>query len=238
LQFSASYAFAKNLANGQGFNPTAFATQAGGTITDTYNIDEDYGNVAFTHRQRFLSTFLYELPFGKKGMFLKNSKWLDPVIGGWQVSGVMLFQTGPFMTVIAPGADPAGNNFPNVTGNGRADWKGGVSTVPDNQSITNWINKAAYAIPANNIGRIGNSPVGSVVGPGTSAVSLSMFKTFSITEGIHLQLGAAASNVLNHANYATPNLNYGTAPFGTITNVQTQESGGPRSMQITARVSF
>ena len=224
--------------SGQGFNPTAFATQAGGTITDTYHIDADYGNVAFTHRQRFLSTFLYELPFGKKGMFFNKSKIADQVIGGWQLSGVMLFQTGPFMTVIAPGADPAGNNFPNVTGNGRADWISGQSLVPANQSITNWINKAAFAIPANNIGRIGNSPVGAVVGPGTSAVSLSLFKTFSITEGIRLQLGGAASNALNHPNYTTPTLNYNTAAFGTITNVQTQESGGPRSIQVTARISF
>mgnify|MGYP003348172609 FL=1 len=71
-----------------------------------------------------------------------------------------------------------------------------------------------------------------------SAVSLSLFKTFSITEGIRLQLGGAASNALNHPNYTTPTLNYNTAAFGTITNVQTQESGGPRSIQVTARISF
>jgi hypothetical protein len=119
-----------------------------------------------------------------------------------------------------------------------ADRVAGVSTVPDNQSITNWINKAAFAIPANNIGRAPTSPVGSVVGPGTQAVSLSLFKTFAITERIHFQVGGAASNILNHPNYAIPNLNYGTAAFGTITNVQAQESGGPRSLQVTGRISF
>ena len=239
LQYAVSYTLAKNLSNGQGFNPTAFATQAGGTSTDSYNIDLDYGDVAFTHRQRLLATFLYELPIGKKGMLWKTkSKLMDTIVGGWQLSGVFLAQTGPFMTVIAPGADPAGNNFPNVTGNGRADRVPGVSTIPDNQGITNWINKAAYVIPKNNIGRPGNSPVGSAVGPGTQALSLSLFKSVPITERINFQIGGAASNALNHPNYTIPNLNYNTAPFGTISNVQTQESGGPRSMQLTARLLF
>ena len=48
LQFSTSYTFAKNLSNGQGYDPTAFTTQAGGTVSDIYNIGLDYGNVAFT----------------------------------------------------------------------------------------------------------------------------------------------------------------------------------------------
>jgi hypothetical protein len=239
LQFSANYTFLKNLSNGQGFNPTAYATQAGGVSTDSYNIDIDYGNVAFTRRHRFLTTFLYELPFGAKGSLWKTqNRALDAVVGGWQLSGVFVAQSGPFLTVIAPGADPAGNNFPNVTGNGRADIISGVSVIPENQSITNWVNKAAYAIPRNNIGRPASSPVGSAVGPGTQALSLSLFKSMMLTETTSFQVGAAASNALNHPNYSTPNLNFNTAPFGTIANVQSQEAGGPRSVQLTARIVF
>jgi hypothetical protein len=239
LQFSTNYVFAKNLANGQGYNPTAFASQAGGTVTDPQNIDLDYGNVAFTRRHRFQTTFLYELPIGRKGRLLKNSnKVLEAVVGDWQLSGVLLYQTGPFMTVVAPGADPMGSNFANLEGAGRADIVPGVPLYPENKSINLWINKAAFAIPANNIGRAGNSPVSSVVGPGTQAVSLSLFKSLNITEGVRFQVGAAASNAFNHPNYATPNLNYGTAPFGTITNVQNAEGAGPRQIQITSRVIF
>src|SRR5262245_58201252 len=231
--------FAKNLSNGQGYNPTAFASQAGGTVTDPQNIDLDYGNVAFTRRHRFQSTFLYELPFGPNGLLLKNTnKVLQGVVGGWQLSGVLLYQTGPFMTVVAPGADPMGSNFANLEGAGRVDFVPGVPLYPENQGINQWLNKAAFAIPANNIGRAGNTPVSSVVGPGTQAVSLSLFKTLNVTEGVRLQFGAAASNAFNHPNYSTPNLNYGTAPFGTITNVQSAEGTGPRQVQITSRLIF
>jgi hypothetical protein len=59
-----------------------------------------------------------------------------------------------------------------------------------------------------------------------------------ITETTSFQVGAAASNALNHPNYSTPNLNFNTAPFGTIANVQSQEAGGPRSVQLTARIVF
>jgi hypothetical protein len=239
LQFSTNYVFAKNLSNGQGFNPTAFATQAGGVVTDPANINLDYGDVAFTRRHRFVATFLYELPFGTRGLLFKNSsKWLDQIIGGWQLSGVALFQTGPFMTVVAPGADPMGSNFANLEGAGRADIVAGVPLYPEDQSINQWINKAAFAIPRNNIGRAGTSPVGSVIGPGTEAVSLSLFKSFSINDRVRLQVGAAAANAFNHPNYTTPNLNYGTAAFGTISNVQTAEGAGPRQIQITSRVTF
>ena len=73
----------------------------------------DYGQVSFTRRSRFLTTFLYELPFGRRGMLWKNAnKLMDQIVGGWQLAGVMLFQSGPFLTVVAPSADPAGNNFP------------------------------------------------------------------------------------------------------------------------------
>jgi hypothetical protein len=240
LQFQTSYTYAKNLSNGQGYNPTAFATQAGGTVTDTYDPNLDYGNVAFTRRQRLLSTFLYELPFGRKGTLLHNvNGFVDQIVGGWELSGVVLFQTGPFLTIVAPGTDPAGNNFTNLVGSGRADIVTGAPLYLSNQGVGQWINPAAFAIPGNNIGRAGDSPVGSVVGPGTKAVSLSMFKSFRIREGIRFQIGAAASNVMNHPNYAPPsNLSLGTAGFSSLTNVQTQEAGGPRSIQGTARLTF
>jgi hypothetical protein len=239
LQFTTSYVFAKNLSNGGGYNPTGFASESGGEVTDAYNINLDYGNVSFTHRNRFLTTFLYELPFGQGKMFMNSvGKLANEFVGGWQLSGVFLAQSGPFLTVVAAGADPEGDGFSTLQGSGRADIVAGESVVPANQSIYNWINKAAFAVPPNNVGRAPTSSVGSVVGPGTQALSLSLFKSVAIREGVRLQFGVAASNALNHPNYITPNLTFGTAAFGTITNVQTQEAGGPRALQLTGRLTF
>lgn len=233
LQFQSSYNFAKNLADNGGYNPTAFAGSGGGAITQYGNPNLDYGNVAFTRRNRFLSTFLYELPFNHTPY-----KALTAVTSGWELSGVLLFQSGPFLTVLANGADPSGTNFVNLQGNGRADIVSGVSTVPANQSIYNWINQSAFAIPANNIGRFGDSSVGSVVGPGTKTLALSILRTFKITERVKLRLSAAATNVSNHPNYGSPGLTLGTSSFGIISSMQTADGAGPRSLQMTGRITF
>jgi hypothetical protein len=240
MQFQNSYSLLKNLSNGAGYSPTGFTGEAGGRVTDPQNINLDYGNVAFTRRHRFLSTFVYDLPFGKgKSLFAGANPLLDRIVGGWQAAGVLLFQTGPYLTVTASSADPMGTNFPNLEGAGRADIVPGASWIPQNQSVNNWVNPGAFAIPANNIGRAGNSSIGSVIGPGTQAVSVSLFKTVRIKESTAVQLGAAASNAFNHPNYGVPSLNIASgSTFGKITSLQSQENGGPRSLQLTARITF
>jgi len=107
------------------------------------------------------------------------------------------------------------------------------------QSLNSWINPAAFTAPPDNIGRFGNSLVGAVTGPGTQAISLSLFKSFVFTERIRMQLGASAANAFNHPNYAVPdNLTVGTSGFAQVSNLQTAEGAGPRSIQLTARITF
>ena len=231
LMFQTSYAFVRNLTNAQGYNPTGFASEAGGIVTDLRNTTIDYGNVAFSRRHRFLSTFLYQLPGPKTGI-------LGQTVGGWQMGGVLLFQSGPFMTITVPGADPMGNNFPNLIGNGRADLVPGVPLLAATKSVTGWINKAAFAIPPSLVGRYPTSPVGNVVGPGTEVLSMSLTKSVRIKEGMRFEFGAQAANLFNHQNWATPNTTFNTAAFGTISNVQTAENAGPRQIQITSRLTF
>jgi hypothetical protein len=158
------------------------------------------------------------------------------------VAGVLTFQTGPFLSVLAPGADPSGTNFANSynnsTGAARADTVSGVSWIPNNQNIGQWINPAAFAIPPNNIGRFGDSQVGAVVGPGTQTVALSLYRGFRYKERYELRFGASASNLFNHPNYGVPGLQLGTASFGTISTLQSAEGAGPRGIQLGGRLSF
>jgi hypothetical protein len=232
VQFQTSYTYLRNLTNAQGYNPTSFASEAGGLVTDLRDSQIDYGDVAFSRRHRFLSTVLYQLPFGKTGSALSQ------VIGGWELGGVLLFQSGPFMTVTVSGADPSGTGFPLLIGNGRADLVSGVSLYTDNKTAQHWLNPAAFAVPKSNIGRYPTAPVGNIVGPGTQAISMSLTKSVRIKESVRFQIGAQAANLLNHVNYAPPNTVFNTAPFGTISNVQTAEGAGPRQIQITSRLTF
>jgi hypothetical protein len=239
LQFQASYTFARNLCVCQGYNPSAFATEAGGTSTDAGNPNLDYGNVAYTRRNRFLATFLYDLPFGKGKMLVRNANpVLDRIVGGWTLSGYLLFQSGPFLTVTVPGADPSGTGFATNIGAGRADTVAGVSPLASSPTIGQWLNPAAFVVPKNNIGRFGDAPVGEMQGPGTQSVSMSLMKGIRFTETSMLQIGGQAANLFNHPNYAPPNTTFNTAPFGSISALQAAEGAGPRTLQLIGRFSF
>ena len=248
LQFQASYTFSRNLSNNQGVATStagSYADEFGRLVSDFYNPGLDYGNVPFSRRNRFLATFLYELPVGKGKAFLNSANpVVDKIIGGFVLSGVALFQSGPFMTVTIPGSsDPSGTGFSSLSsslvGNGgRADTVKGVDPYKG-QSQDQWINPNAFSIPANNIGRFGNSQQGAVTGPAPTTVSISLLKRVSFTEQIRAEIGAQVSNVFNHPNYAPPgNLTVGIPGFGQITGMQSAEGAGPRQIQLTARLTF
>ena len=120
----------------------------------------------------------------------------------------------------------------------RADIVSGQPVIPANQSIHNWVNPAAFALPPDNIGRFGNSPVGAVTGPGTQEVSLSIYRSFSYKERVSLRIGASATNLFNHPNYGLPNLSLGTNAFGIINSLQNAEDTGPRAIQLGGRLTF
>jgi hypothetical protein len=234
LQFEFSYNHAKNLSNAGGWNPTSFVGEGGGQTTDYYHPGLDYGYVPFTRNHRAIVTFLYQTS-GRTG-----NKVLNQVYGGWELAGRMVFQTGPRLSVTAPGTDPSGTNFDNSFNGGdpRADIVASVPITPAHQTITNWVNPAAFALPPDNIGRFGDSPVGAVTGPGTQEVSLSVYRSFKYKERVSLRIGASATNLFNHPNYGLPNLSLGTSAFGTISSLQSAEDTGPRAIQLGGRLTF
>jgi Carboxypeptidase regulatory-like domain len=238
LQFQSSYAFTRDLSDEAGAAPAGFVGAGGSWVTDRFHLGLDYGNVAYDRRHRFLTTYLYDLPFGRGKKLLSNSNgFVNALAGGWEVAGVVLVQTGPFLTPSEASTDPSGTNMINVVGLTRPDIVAGVSPYGD-RSTSNYLNAAAWSIPSDNIGRFGNAPVGQVVGPGTSAVSLSLMKSFAIRESAKFQFGAQIANLFNHRNYDVPNMGLDTDGFGTITSLQKAEGAGPRAMQLTARISF
>jgi hypothetical protein len=242
VQFEGSYVYTRNLTNVYGAysSTSAFIKEnIAANLSDPYNTNLDYGNTPWARRNRFLFTFLYELPFGQGKTFLNSSNLLvDRIVGGWMLSGITVFQSGPFMSVTTLN-DPSGTGYNLFNGiGGRADVVGGANPY-QGQSTQQWINPNAFADPANNIGRFGNSGAGSVVGPGTQNVSLALLKRISFTESTRLEIGAQVSNLANHPNFNPPStLSLGVPGFGALTSLQSAEGAGPRAMQLVGRFTF
>ena len=160
LQIDSAYTFAKALADNQGPNNTGFAGEAGGArSTSILDREADFGNVFGTRRNRWNTTSVYELPVGRGRMFGNSmSRLADLAVGGWQVSNIFLWQTGPFESPYFPdgqgdpsgtgsGLDGTASGFDGGHRNQHPDLVAGTSIKPANRSRLNWINTAAFTCP-------------------------------------------------------------------------------------------
>ncbi len=269
LQINSSYTFAKALSDNAGPNNTGFAGESGGgrstSILDRY---ADFGNVFGTRRNRWNTTMVYDLPVGRGKAFGGSmSRVADLLVGGWRLSNIFLWQSGPFESPYFPSGqgDPSGtgsglngaaSGFDGGHRNQHPDRVAAVSMTPANRTRLNWINPAAFTCPGYPgwapgtacttgsasgplpIGRFGNAQVGSVVGPGTVNLSSGLSKTFSLTERIKLRAEGTFTNVLNHTNLSDPNMDISSPSFGLITSATSLDAGGARSGQVSARLDF
>jgi hypothetical protein len=246
LQMFNNYTYAKNITNALGAAPSS-AIPIGGqgdngdNVENIYNIAADSGNAFFNPRHRFVSTFVYDLPFGRGQHFMGGvSRAANLAIGGWHVTGVTLLQTGSWLTPYFPSSlsDPSGT-FPSDRSVSiqRPDCNGQTGYL-SNPTTADYFNVSAFSVPASNIGRFGNCGVGILQGPPTHTFSMSAGKTFFLTERVGLLYEAEFSNLFNIENKAIPNMNVASSSFGQITQSQDVQQAGPRSIQMQLRLRF
>ena len=240
LTLDGSYSIGRQLSDAGGAVPGDFPGENGPSLLNTFRgPDDDYGPMPFTRRHRFVATFLYELPFGRGRTFGGSmGRSLDLLAGGWDLAGVVLAQSGPFLTPSFTGGDPSGTgaNVRGFTSTTRPDQVGEGNI--DNPTVDRFFDRSAFVIPANNIGRFGNAPVGSLIGPNTKVFSMTIGKNFSIAGSSRMRFDAAFSNLFNTENFGLPNRNVRSAQFGLITGTQTVDQAAPRTVQFSLRYSF
>jgi hypothetical protein len=244
-QVNVAYTWSKNLTDNQ--NDRSASPQ------NTYNISQDYALAALDRRHILSINYIYELPF-----FRKQQGFVGKVLGGWQASGIVTYNTGVPFTPTVSGFDPSGLGLlpppttvarPNVTCDPN---QGGLRT------FESWFNTSCFQpTPISNTAiaglapftnTIGNGGRGIVIGPPTKRVDFTMSKSFKLAETLRLQFRAEAFNVFNTTNFrgiTTGVFNTTTAPssvspvgngsstFGRVTSVR-----DPRVIQLALRLSF
>ncbi len=241
LAFDMSYTLARHLSDAGGAVPQNFAAENGATTLDLFRGDADYGDVPFTRRHRFVSTFLYELPFGRSRPYLSTiGPGLDLLLGGWDVTGVLLLQSGPFLTPFFSNGDPSGTGttLRGFTSAQRPDMIGDGNF--DDPTVDAYFNRAAFARPADNIGRSGNGEVGVLHGPGTRVFSMTLGKRFMLSSRAHVRTEIAFSNLFNVENLDVDpsSLNIASSSFARVRATQTVDQAGPRTIQFSLRLVF
>jgi hypothetical protein len=194
LQFRANYTWSKNLDMNSGLTGAQANNQAQ-MIMDRNDLRRDWGPAALNITSQSSISARYELPFGRGTSGLENK-----VIGGWQLSGIATLLSGfPFTPQIGSNRSGDGDTRNPDRPSVNPSFSGPVLLQKPNQ----WFNPNAYILPA--AGTFGNLGRETLTGPGLAEVDLSLVKSTAVAERASLQFRAEVFNVLNHANFGTPN---------------------------------
>jgi len=178
---------------------------------DPFNRRADWGssNSDVRHRLNLFTT--YELPFGEGKRWSGSNNLVNRyVLGGWEVDGILVLQSGLPFTVLAPSAT-------NNGASARANVVGGTDPYPAQQSLQQWFNPAAFSIPPASCYCYGNSGRDVLTGPRSANLDLTAAKRFRITESSNLAFRAEFFNALNHPQFAIPsNTTIGSNGVGSI----------------------
>ena len=197
LQYEAAYTFSHALDNA---SSASLGSVNNGDFQDQRYPNQNYGNADFDVRQRFVFSYVYDLPFGRGRTFAKGASGIvNQIIGDWQMTGVFSAATGNYDTATdindISGGDCGGTfgfycSRPNLVGNPNAK-----PCIPGTL-----FNTCAFA-DNTNLGTFGNAGRNIIEGPGYKTWDTSLVKQFPINEQKHLEFRAEFFNVLNDANY-------------------------------------
>ena len=200
LQFRANFTWSKNLDINSGLTGAQAQNQPQ-MLLDRTNLRRDWGASALDVRAQSTISLHYDLPFGPGQRWLKsNNGVVSKLVGGWQFNTITTLLSGfPFTPTV--GANRSGNGDtrnpdrpsfnPNFTGS--------IITGDPNR----WYDPNAFVLPT--VGTFGNAGRSILRGPGLQTVDLSVMKNTRLTERFTLQFRAEAFNLLNRANFGTPN---------------------------------
>jgi hypothetical protein len=202
------------------------AVSFGGDNTNTdnpYNRAYDWGPAMVDRTHIVLINFIYDIPAFRHA----QSHALRSTLGGWQLSGTGMMQTGlPILVTL--GGSQGSNGLANSTN--RPNVNGSISYP---QSVTQWFDTSVFSTPT--LGQWGNLGKGAVRGPGRNNWNISLFKSFLLNEqrNSRFEFRIETFNTFNHTEFNNVSTSFSASNFGQVTSVS-----DPRTFQFGAKLLF
>ena len=222
-------------------------------IPDTYYAHNLWGPSEFDDRHVFIANFVYTLPF------FKQKNMAGKLLGNWQVSGIVQFQSG-LPTNIGRSVDYAGVGLDGSLGTGSIgqfwvynnsslDYQKTMAHNSGNSDANWWIYPfnepncpptgagctLKWSAPAAGTFNHQSGVRDMIYNPGFENVNLGLFKDFLIKEGLGFQFRCEAFDAFNHPNWS----GVGTDPTNLTTFMKvTGKSGDVRNLQLSLRFHF
>ncbi len=206
----------------------------------------DYASSDFDVRQSFSGALSYDVPaVAKSGLFA-------PLTKDWSLQAVIVARTGfPFNGVILFGGPDPGRSAtsrPDLV-SGQAIWLYGPrcaaqqgAPCPGGKAL----NAAAFLAPTTLMQ--GTEGRNDILGFGLAQVDSSIARKFPIRERLNLQFRADAFNLFNHPNFLNPGAFVQSGTFYLQSRFMLNQGlgglnplfqeGGPRSLQLSLKITF
>jgi hypothetical protein len=250
LNFQANYNYAKSL-DTRSFDPTFSTVVAGsssfGSSSTPFNITDRKLNYAPSDADRthvLQGLWTYQIPFGPDSHWGSKGPILDRLVGGWEISGSAVAETGHPLTVYSPAYTLSSivRTPASCTGCSRSMFK--VHYDKDSQTLN-------YLTPAQ-VAKFSTPPPGQFSNIGRnyfrlapySVLNLSIGKVTPVTEHQSLELRVEMQNAFNQLHYDQPaSARINSSLFGVADPVTVESNGlavgsSPRTVQLSAKYAF
>jgi hypothetical protein len=196
---------------------------------DAADLGAEWAIAGYDVRHKLALLGVWEMPF-----FRSNTGLTRTLLGGWQLAGSAIFQTGNPINITRGGSFPTGDY--NADGNGGDRPNAPASSV----KTSGWSQEEYLAgifkvsdFPAPQLGQNGNLVRNAYRGPGYADVSLSVSKKFAMTPRVTTELRVDAFNAFNRVNLSDPVTDLSNSNFGKVTSQL-----NTRAIQLGARLRF
>ncbi|HEY2931877.1 MAG TPA: TonB-dependent receptor [Acidobacteriota bacterium] len=220
LSFINSYTLGHSIDNGK------FMNESGADIQDFRNLRAERASSNNDIRHRFISSYIYDLPFGQGRRFLNREGIAGAVLGGWRWTGIASLHSGlPFTPTL--NFDPT-NSLASARPNRLRD--GNLSR--SRRTLQRFYDLTAFEAPVGF--NFGNSGRNILRGPGFVNFDFGIHRDFRVREGMRIQLRAELFNAFNTPQFDDPAAVIGTAQAGVIQGVRAPE----RQIQVGLKFVF
>jgi hypothetical protein len=214
LQFGVAYTYSHSYDYGSDLYANA---------VNTYDLSYNYGRSNYDLRNNLIINYIYDLPF-----FKGQHGFTAAALGGWEVAGVLAFQSGFPYTITNAISDEAGagEDFGQT-----ANRVSGCNPNNGPRTVAQYFNTACFVEATR--GTFGTSQRNIVTGPGNRNWDFALYKNGPITERLHYQFRAEFFNFLNHPSFNNISTSLGNGNYGQVTG-----ANDPREIQFALKLNF
>jgi hypothetical protein len=234
---NANYTWSKSMGNVDSINTFLESSQSTGTYQDYTKYAQDWSLSSFDVANRFVASYVLELPFGKGKKFASGvTGAADKLISGWSAQGIITLQDGYPVGMKATAVNDLANlGFGALRPNyvpGCVKEFGGKAQ----DRLSQWFNTACFVNPPTwTLGTEARTDP-QMRSHGVNNWDFTLTKNTRVTEKISLQFKAEFFNIFNRVQFRVDSntATIGNANYGKITAQRNQ----PRLVQFALRFVF